>query len=122
MTTTKAPSPAAQVATAARAAIKQARKDGTLTLPDGAKHSVCSSYFAGGCSVDISITGIEQDWVLGPDEGPYGPQKTDAAKELGAALKAILTAATDGHCWGEIRVGGIVVDSITPHGWRPGRD
>ena len=121
-TTTKQQTPWAATASRARTAIKTATKAGTLTLPDGAKISVRAHSFAGGCSVDLDVTGVADTWVLGPEQEPYGRQKTTEAKALAVALRDILAAASDGSCWGDVTINGYQFDGITPAHWRPGQD
>lgn len=121
-TATKPQTPWAAIASTTRTAIKASVKAGDLVLPDGAKFSVKAHSFAGGSSVDINVTKVDPAWVLGPDEEPYGPQKTTEAKKLAAALTAVLAAATDGSCWGDVTINGYSFGGISPRSWRPGQD
>ncbi|MEU3452241.1 hypothetical protein ABZ671_01160 [Micromonospora sp. NPDC006766] len=121
-TTTKTPTPWAAIATTTRAAIKTARTNGTLTLPDNAKVSVRAHSFAGGWSVDIAVTNVDPAWVLGPDEEPYGPQKTKQAKALAAQLADLLNDANNGSGWGDVTINGTQFGGVHPRSYRPGQD
>ena len=121
MTTT-----AAEIAKTFRATLKAGIAAGAVTLPEGAKVSVKSRNFAGGCAVDVALTAADE-WALTERPDVFGyPEKTSssAARALGGELAAILKRAADGRCWGEIRINGYAVDGgiIHPATWRPGQD
>lgn len=115
MATTTTTTPAAQIAATTRAAIKAARNAGNLTLPSGAKIGVRSHNFAGGYAVGIAVTGVDQAWAITTRDTEYGTGQvpTADAKQIGDTLTAILAAAANGRCWGDVTIAGLAVDGGT---------
>lgn len=125
-TTRRTPTPWAATAAAVRAAVKAARAAGTLALPDGVTVKVTSDSFAGGASVDVTLSGADDwAWTAAPADDPYHRDRilTDAVKAAGTALEDVIRRhRTAGYIWGGVTYNGTVIGSLARQGFVPGQD
>lgn len=113
-------------AKAIRADIKIALKTGQLgELPEGAKFSIRTDYFAGGSAVRVELCNVARGWECAEHEDPddrfrFG-WKSPQAKALGDKLEEILHRHLVDQ-WGSFMVNGHEISGHARSSWRPGMD
>ena len=130
-TTKKAPTPWAALAATARREIK-ARRD-ALGIPTAATIKVTSDSFAGGASVDVRISGVDEwAWRDANDLDHYArPGERVLRREvlgpIGDAIAEMIRAAREAqgdadYCWIGVTYHGASIGGAARKGWTGGLD
>lgn len=126
--------PWAAIATAVRREVRTRREE--LGIPDGVTVRVSSDSFAGGASVDVTLSGADT-WAFRAAtadddvvrQGYYKAGDTilaDDVRPVGEAVAEIIRAARDaadvGYVWGGVTYDGLIIGSVARQGFVPGED